>query len=83
MKRIFLIIAFASWSKAIVSVSEKQFPSISLINHYEYFNGEHEFNGKLVGIVSNSEFSLFAMKKMLAPVGTVDLKAFLDQYLNK
>jgi CBS domain-containing protein len=37
------IIAFTSCSKAIVSVSDKQFPSISLINHYEYFTGEHEF----------------------------------------
>jgi hypothetical protein len=40
-------------------------------------------DGKLVGIVSNSEFSLFAMEKMLTAVGTVDLKAFLDNYLNK
>jgi len=40
-------------------------------------------DGKLVGIVSNSVFSLFAMENMLAPVGTVDLKAFLDNYLNK
>ena len=40
-------------------------------------------DGKLVGIVSTSEFSLFAMENMLAPVGTVDLKAFLDNYLNK
>jgi len=40
---LFFIIAFASCSTAIVSVSEKQFPSISLINHYEYFKGEHEF----------------------------------------
>ncbi|MBL7968053.1 MAG: trypsin-like serine protease [Prolixibacteraceae bacterium] len=39
--------------------------------------------GKLVGIVSNSEFSLFTMEKMLTAVGTVDLKAFLDNYLNK
>ncbi len=40
-------------------------------------------NGKLVGVVSNSEFSLFAMEKMFAPVGTVDLKAFLDNYCIK
>jgi hypothetical protein len=40
---LFFIIVFASCSKPIVSVSEKQFPSISLINHYEYFNGKHEF----------------------------------------
>jgi len=40
-------------------------------------------DGKLVGIVSISEFSFFAMENMLAPVGTVDLKAFLDNYLNK
>ncbi|MCE5332508.1 MAG: trypsin-like peptidase domain-containing protein [Bacteroidales bacterium] len=40
-------------------------------------------DGKLVGIVSNSEFSLFTMEKMLTAVGTVDLKDFLDNYLNK
>jgi len=39
--------------------------------------------GKLVGIVSTSEFYLLAMENMLAPVGTVDLKAFLDNYANK
>lgn len=40
---LFFITVFASCSKAIVADSEKQFPSISLINHYEYFEGEHEF----------------------------------------
>ncbi|MDZ7935309.1 MAG: hypothetical protein U5M51_10165 [Emticicia sp.] len=40
-------------------------------------------DGKLVGIVSNSEFNLFTIEKMFAPVGTVDLKEFLDNYLNK
>lgn len=40
-------------------------------------------NGKLVGIVSNSEFNLFAMEKMFAPVGTIDLKTFLENYINK
>jgi len=38
-------------------------------------------SGKLVGIVSKNEFSLFPMEKMFAPVGTDDLKAFLDNYL--
>ncbi len=38
-------------------------------------------DGYLVGIVSKNEFSLFAMEKMVAPVGTVDLKLFLDNYL--
>jgi len=41
-----------------------------------------DLDGKLVGIVSNGEFNLFTMEKMLAPVGTVELKAFLDNYLN-
>ena len=40
---LFLVIVFASCSKAEISVSGKQFPSISLINHYEYFQGKHEF----------------------------------------
>lgn len=40
---LFFIVAFSSCSKAIVSVSERQFPSISLINHYEYFESGHEF----------------------------------------
>jgi len=40
-------------------------------------------DGKLVGIVSNSEFNLFTMEKMFAPVGTIDLKGFLDNYLNE
>ena len=40
-------------------------------------------DGKLVGIVSNNEFNLFTMEKMLTAVGTVDLKEFLDNYLNK
>lgn len=40
-------------------------------------------NGKLVGIVSNSEFVFFAMEKMFAPVGIVNLKAFLDNYLSE
>jgi hypothetical protein len=39
-------------------------------------------DGKLVGIVSNSKFNLFSMEKMFAPVGTIELKAFLDNYLN-
>ena len=39
-------------------------------------------DGKLVGIVSKNEFNLFAMEKMFAPVGTDDLKAFLDNYLD-
>lgn len=39
-------------------------------------------DGKLVGIVSNSEFNLLTMGKMFAPVGTVDLKSFLDDYAN-
>ena len=40
-------------------------------------------DGKLVGVVSKGEFSLLAMQDMVAPVGTDDLKAFLDDYLNK
>jgi len=40
-------------------------------------------DGKLVGIVSNNVFNLFTMEKMLTAVGTVDLKEFLDNYLNK
>lgn len=40
-------------------------------------------DGKLVGIVSKNEFNLFAMEKMFAPVGTEDLKAFLDNYRSK
>lgn len=39
--------------------------------------------GKLVGIVSGHEFSILAMEKMLSPVGTDDLKAFLDNYQTK
>jgi len=38
------MIVLASCSKAKVSVSAKEFPSISLINHFEYFDGEHEYN---------------------------------------
>lgn len=38
------IIAFVSCSKAKVSVSDKKFPPTSLINHFEYFDGEHEFH---------------------------------------
>ncbi|WP_346857366.1 trypsin-like peptidase domain-containing protein [uncultured Draconibacterium sp.] len=40
-------------------------------------------DGKLVGIVSNSKFSVLAMQEMFAPVGTADLKAFLDNYLSE
>jgi hypothetical protein len=39
-----IIVGFASCSKAKFSVSPQQFPSTSLINHYEYFEGEHKFN---------------------------------------
>ena len=48
MKKLFyfllFIIAITSCSKAKVSVSDKKFPPISLINHFKYFSGEHEFN---------------------------------------
>ena len=40
-------------------------------------------NGKLVGIVSNSKFSFWNMENMIAPVGIVELKEYLDNYLNK
>lgn len=40
-------------------------------------------NGKLVGIVSNSKFSFWNMENMIAPVGLVELKEYLDNYLNK
>jgi hypothetical protein len=42
-----------------------------------------DINGKLVGIVSNSEFSFWNMEKLISPVGIVELKQFLDNYLNK
>lgn len=38
------ILTFVSCSKARVSVSDKKFPPTSLINHFEYVEGEHEFN---------------------------------------
>jgi hypothetical protein len=41
-----------------------------------------DIDEKLVGIVLNSEFNLFTMDKMFAPVGTVDLKAFLNNCSN-
>ena len=48
MKKLFyfllFIIAITSCSKAKVSVSDKKFPPISLINHFKYFSGKHEFN---------------------------------------
>ena len=40
----FLTLAIISCSNAKVSVSDKKFPPISLINHFEYFGGGHEFN---------------------------------------
>ncbi|MFC2138352.1 hypothetical protein ACFLTE_09275 [Bacteroidota bacterium] len=40
-------------------------------------------DGKIVGIVSTSKFSIIAMEKLFAPVGTDDLKAFLDNYLTE
>lgn len=40
-------------------------------------------DGKLVGIVSISEFNLFALENMVSPVGIVELKEFLDSHLNK
>lgn len=40
-------------------------------------------DGKLVGIISISKFNLITMEKMLSPVGTDELKSFLDDYLNK
>jgi len=66
-----LIIIFASCSHAIFSVSEKQFPSISLVNHCEYYNkGEHEF--KRVGTAfllkyKNDTFAITA-KHILAGI---------------
>lgn len=39
-----------------------------------------DINGKLVGIVSNSEFSFWNMEKLISPVGIVELKQFLDNY---
>lgn len=38
--------------------------------------------GKLIGMVSTSKFDLLAMKKLFAPVGTEDLRVFLDAYLS-
>ncbi len=40
-----------------------------------------DVNGKLAGIVSNSKFSIRNMEKLISPVGTVELKDFLDDYL--
>lgn len=37
-------------------------------------------DGKLVGIVSGSQFCFSTMQKMFWPVGTDGLKAFLDNY---
>jgi len=40
-----------------------------------------DINGKLVGIVSNSKFSFWDMENLISPVGTVELKEYLDDYL--
>lgn len=39
-----VLLAITSCSQAKVSVSDKKFPPISLLNHFEYFSGRHEFN---------------------------------------
>jgi hypothetical protein len=41
-----------------------------------------DINGKLVGIVSNSKFSFWNMENLVSPVGVVELKEFLDNYIN-
>lgn len=38
-----IILMLFSCSKAKVAVSDKQFPAISLVNHYEYYSGEHKY----------------------------------------
>ena len=42
-----------------------------------------DVNGKLVGIVSTGKFSFWNMEKLISPVGIVELKEFLDNYINK
>lgn len=39
-----IVIILFSCSDAKIGVSDKQFPPISLVNHYEYFSGEHKFH---------------------------------------
>jgi hypothetical protein len=39
-----LMLSFVLCSNAKVSVSDKKFPPVSLVNHFEYVGGEHEFN---------------------------------------
>ncbi|MBN1463430.1 MAG: trypsin-like peptidase domain-containing protein [Paludibacteraceae bacterium] len=64
------IVVFASCSKAVVSVSDKQFPSISLINHYEYFQGKHEFSQLGTAFLLNYKNDTFAItaKHILAVI---------------
>ena len=39
-----LTLVIVSCSNAKVYVSDKKFPPVSLVNHFEYVGGEHEFN---------------------------------------
>ncbi len=81
---LFLIIALASCSPGIISVSEKQFPPISLINHYEYFNGEHEFNQLGTAFLLKYKNDTFAItaKHILAVLKPDSLKNLtLDNFI--
>lgn len=88
MKKLILISAIAlmlaSCSKPKTGESDKQFPPISLVNHYEYFSGDHEFQQLGTAFLLKFQNDTFAIttKHTLAVLKTDSLKMLtLDNFI--
>ncbi len=81
-----MIIAFVSCSKAKISVSDKEFPPTSLVNHFEYFDGEHEFDQLGTAFLLKYRNDTFAItaKHILAILQPDSIKNLsLDNFIKK
>jgi len=80
------IILLVSCSKAKVSVSDKKFPPTSLINHFEYFDGEHEFHQLGSAFLLKYENETFAItaKHILATLKPDSMKNLtIDNFIKE
>ncbi len=56
-----ILTVLVSCSKAKISVSDKQFPPVGLVNHYEYFDGNHMYNQLGTAFLLKYQKDIFAI----------------------
>lgn len=81
-----LALTLISCSESKIGVSEKQFPPISLVNHYEYYSGEHKHNQLGTAFLLKYRNDTFAItaKHMLAFLKPDSIKKLtLDNFISK